>query len=125
LAVRVASTPGLVLEVQNMQGFAVGAWSRGEQVLGRGTNVGDFVTLKLPAPDAEARELVVSPTRAPDFGILSFTVNGRTSETRFDGYAPGVTRADAVSLGTFAPVDGGYEIRIQVSGTHPDSTGAR
>lgn len=125
LATVSATSPGLARELQNMQGFGVDVWSRGEQILCRGAKIGDFVTLSLPAPGVGAREIRVSLTGAPDFGILSFTVNGQNSATTFDGYAPTIIHADEISLGTFASVNGKYEIRVQVSGANPASTGDR
>lgn len=125
LASVTGSSAGLVRETQNMQVFGVDLWSRDAQLLGRGTKVGDFVTLTLPAPDAAPRNVSISLTGAPDFGILSFTVNGQVSPTTFDGYATSVIHADEISLGTFTPVNGQYEIKVQVSGTNPSSTGNR
>lgn len=120
-----ASSPGLVRETQNMDEFGVNVWSRGEQLLGRGTKVGDFVTFSLPASHAGRREILVSLTGAPDFGTLVFTVNGQRAPARFDGYAPGVVHPKEISLGSFAPAGGKYEIRIEVTGANPASTGNR
>ncbi len=66
LATVTASSAGLVYETQNMQTFGLDTWSRDAQLLGRGTKVGDFVTLSIPAPDSAPRSVIVSGTRAPD-----------------------------------------------------------
>jgi autotransporter-associated beta strand protein len=125
LATVVGTSAGLARETQNMQGFGFDVWSRGEQLLGRGTKVGDFITLSIPAPDNAPHEIRVALTQAADFGRLSFTVNGQASAAVFDGYATSVLHAADLSLGTFTPVDGKYEIRVQVSGTNPSATGNR
>ena len=124
-AALIHATPGLVHEMQDMQVFGVGLWSSGKQLLGRGTKIGDALTLRIPAPDQKPHALSATFTKAPDYGTLRFTVNGEESKTRFDGYAPGVTRADKISLGTFTPKDGHYEIKIEVAGSNPAATGSR
>jgi len=120
-----SSTPGMVIEKQGMQVFGIGMWSAGEQVLGRGTAVGNYLTLELPAPDAKRRKLVAGLTRAVDYATLAFTVNGNAADVAFDGYAKSVSHSGDVVLGTFAPVDGKFQIRVEVSGTNPATTGPR
>ena len=117
----IASTPGLVHETQDMRVFGIGLWSRGKQLLVRGTKVGDFITLQVPAPDAKPHELFITATRARDYGILRFTVNGQALKNSFDGYAPDVVPAERLSLGSFTPVDGKYRIKVEVSGANLDS----
>ena len=120
-----SSTAGMVLEKQGMQAFGIGLWSGGEQVLGRGTAVGNQVTLELTAPDAKPRKLIAGLTRAVDYATLSFTVNGKPSDVSFDGFAKSVSHSENVVLGTFTPVDGKFEIRAEVTGTNPATTGPR
>lgn len=120
-----AASSGLVHEAQDMRVFGIGLWSRGKQLLVRGTKPGDFITLQIPAPDTRARELSITATQARDYGILRFTVNGKAAKNTFDGYAPNVVPASKLSLGTFAPVDGKYEIKVEVAGANPDSKDSR
>jgi hypothetical protein len=121
----IATSPGLVHETQDMQVFCIGLWSAGKQLLGRGMKVGDFIILQVPAHDDKPHELFLTLTKASDYGTLGFTVNGHASATAFDGYATGVLPAEKISLGTFTPVDGGYQIKIEVTGSNPDSKGNR
>ncbi len=43
----------------------------------------------------------------------------------YDGYSSAVTHSEEINLGTFTPVDGKFEIKIQVTGTNPATTGNR
>lgn len=81
--------------------------------------------MQVPAPDAKARELSITATQARDYGILRFTVNGKAAKNTFDGYAPNVVPAAKLSLGTVAPVDGKYEIKVEVTGANPESKDSR
>ena len=121
----ISKTSGLVTETQNMEVFSVGTWSGGKQLLGRAGGIGAFVTLRIPAPDNSPRKLILSATQSVDFGTLSFTVNGQPAAAGFDGYAPTVTHAAEVVLGTFQPVDGSFDVRIEVTGTNPAASGSR
>lgn len=124
-AVVVSKSPDIAHEAQDMQEFGVDQWSRGAQILCRGRTPGDLITLKIPAPDASSRSLSVRPTSAPDYGILSFTINGQRSSATFDGYSPDVVPADEIPLGNFRPADGHFEVRIEVTGSNRASTGSR
>ena len=119
------TSPGLVVETQNMETFGVGAWSRGEQLLVKATKAGDFVKLRIPARDGRPRKLVLAATRAPDFGTLSFTVNGKAAAKGFDGYAPTVTHSGDFEIGTFKPEKGFFDLTIKTDGANPASAGAR
>ncbi|MCW1916503.1 DUF2961 domain-containing protein [Luteolibacter sp. GHJ8] len=120
-----AATAGLVHEVQDMRPFGPGKWSRRSQLLVRGGKEGDAVTLRVPAPDAKPRKLLMAATKANDYGVLSFTVNGQKVEKSFDGYAPTVEASGEFELGTFAPVDGAFEVKVELSGTNPAAVGPR
>ncbi len=121
----VEHSPGLITENQDMQVFGFDLWSRGEQLLGRGTKAGDFLVLKIPAPDAAKKRIILQATRANDYAHLSFTVNGTKSLHTFEGYAPSVSPSGDFEIGTFAPVDGHFLIRVEVAGTSPSSVGPR
>lgn len=118
-----ARSEGLVTETQNMQAYGADLWSRGEQLLGRASD-GGFVELEIPVPDNKPRRLLMAATKAPDFGTLSFTVNGKPAPA-FDAYAPDVTHSDEFSLGSFTPENGKLTLRIKVSGTNRATTGPR
>ncbi|WP_035602225.1 glycoside hydrolase family 172 protein [Haloferula sp. BvORR071] len=120
-----SSTAGMVRETQDMQLFGIGMWSSGKQLLVRGTAEENQVTLELPAPDARPKKLIVGATRAADYATLSFTVNDKPAAVRFDGYAKSVSHSGDIELGTFTPVDGKFEIRVEVTGTNPATTGPR
>lgn len=110
---------------QDMDPFGGERWSGGHQLLGKTTAVGDAVEIEFPAPDAQPHQLVLYPTQAPDYAVLRFEVNGQKVAAAFDGYAPDVRPAPAFVLGTFAPRDGQYRVRVEVIGANPAAKGAR
>jgi hypothetical protein len=112
-------------ETQAMDEWGRGNWSDGCQFLGKATKVGNAVELAIPAPDAAPRQIVLYATQAPDYGILSFTVNGKPSAAVFDGYASSVHPGGEVALGLFTPEQGVFRLRVTVSGANPLSRGAK
>jgi hypothetical protein len=110
---------------QGMEPFGADRWSGGAQLLIRPNRVGDFVEIQVPSPDDASRELVLYATRAPDYGILRFSINGQDVAAPFDGYAQDVRPAEPIFLGMFAPRAGTYTLRVTVAGANPAATGAK
>jgi len=110
---------------QDMEPFGGQRWSHGAQLLVKATAIGDFVEVELPVPDAAPRMLVLDATQAPDYGTLSFRINGEPCGVAFDGYADQVQPAEPVKLGVFKPQAGRFVLRAEVAGANPKSSGAR
>jgi hypothetical protein len=121
----VATSPGLPVQPQDMDPFGGDRWSGGHHLLAKASEVGDFLEIEIPAPDRLPRKLTIRATQAPDFGILAFKVNEKPVTAKFDGYAPDVRPGKELDLGTFAPRDGHYRLRIELDGTNPAATGSR
>jgi hypothetical protein len=118
----VAHSPGLVVEPQNMR-YTEGLWSTNTHLLIRGKQVGDYVELSIPAPGNTPRRLTLYATKAYDYGILKFTVNGIPVEDAFDGYARSPEPFGPISLGVFTPEDGKLVLCAEIAGTNPASGG--
>lgn len=106
---------------QNMDPFDAKRWSDGAQLLAVPKAVGDYVELRMPAPDAAARQILLYATQAPDYGQLRFSINGQAVPKIFDGYAPDVRPAKVINLGMFTPQDGAFILRVEVVGTNPSA----
>ena len=110
---------------QDLAPFDGQRWSNGRHLLGKTTAVGDAVEIEFAAPDAARRKLVLYATQAPDYATLRFRVNGQEVPATFDGYAPNVQPAAAFVLGTFAPRDGKFTLRLEIAGANPAANGAK
>ena len=110
---------------QDMDPFGGERWSNGRQLLGKTTAVDESVEIEWSAPDAASHKLVLHATQAPDYGTLRFEVNGKTVGSTLDGYANSVQPSPDFVLGTFAPQNGKYQLRIAIAGANPASKGAR
>ena len=108
-----------------MEPFGGDRWSNGRQLLGKAKAIGDSTVVEWPAPDSAPRKLVLYATKAPDYGMLQFSVNGQEVPMFFDGYASSVQPAPAFHLGVFSPRDGKFTLRIYTLPANPAATGAR
>ena len=120
----VDQSPGLVAETQDLHAVGNG-WSADAQLFVRAQRAGDFVEVAIPATGPGARRIVLHATRAPDYGSLRFTVNGKAAEVAFDGYAAKPAPTEPLNLGVHEPKDGRFILRAEVVGTNPASTGAK
>jgi hypothetical protein len=116
--------PGIVAEAQDLRAIGNG-WSGDAQLFVRAREVGDFVEVAIPAKEPGARKIVLHATRAPDYGMLRFAVNGKAAEVTFDGYAVKPAPTGPIDLGVHEPKDGKFMLRAEVIGANPASTGPK
>ena len=120
----VDQTPGIVAEAQDLTSIGNG-WSGDAQLFVRAQKVGDFVELAVPAKEPGSRKVVLYATRASDYGMLRFSVNGKAAKATFDGYAEKPAPKGPINLGVHEPKDGKFILRAEVIGANPASTGEK
>jgi hypothetical protein len=119
-----AKSFGLITENQSMLPFT-GTWSGNAQLLIRGQKIGDFVELTIPATGDAPRRVTLYATRARDYGILKFSINGQPIDEPFDGYTQIPTPSGPIALGIFTPKDGQLILRAELTGTNEKTDGAK
>ena len=117
-------TPELAAEVQSLERIGDG-WSSAAQLFVRAKAVGDYVEVAVPAEGTGAKRIVLHATRASDYGVLRFSVNGKTVESTFDGYAESPAPSGPIDLGVHEPRDQKFVLRAEVIGANPASTGPK
>lgn len=76
-------------------------WSNKSQLWWHGGNPGDTLNLKFVMPARGRFKITASLTRAADYGMINFLVNGQKSGVTFNGYIPSGVETRKVILGTF------------------------
>jgi hypothetical protein len=102
-----------------------GEWSGDAQLLVRGNRPGDFIELRIPAPEKGPKKLTLYATKSWDYGILRFSVNGRQAGADYDAYSPKVILTGPIELGTFEPKNGQFILRVEVVGGNSESKNAK
>ena len=69
---------------------------------------GDYVLFRFENLAKVRQHIILYLTKANDFGMLSFTVNGQLSPVAYDGYAVRKSFRSWVDIGEFMPNDDGF-----------------
>jgi hypothetical protein len=111
---------------QDMSEFQDGKWSGDAQLWARPPKAGAWADLELPAPAAGKYEVIVYLTKARDYGIVQFHLDGKELGKPIDGFEPEkVVSTGPLSLGTVELKKGPAVLRVEVTGSNPRSVGLR
>lgn len=117
-----ASARGGRLQSQDMRGFGAG-WSDDRQLFWAARRRGATLILTVPVLTDARYGIDLWLTRAPDFGRLTFQIDGESLAEVFDGYATRVETGQPLRIGIAALRTGQHTITIRVSGRNPASKG--
>lgn len=123
--VPVTTSPSIRFDKQSMLAFTESTWSNGTQMLCIGGNPGDSVKFEFAGLDNRLYKLLLYVTKASDYGIVSFAVNGKKTNIQFDGYDTKVILSEPINLGTFIPENGKLTLGITIEGTNIKSVGEK
>jgi hypothetical protein len=111
---------------QDMSEFPYGKWSGEAQLWGRPEKKGEWADLELPVAADGTYKVQVYLTRARDYGVVQFHLDGKPAGKPFDGFEPEkVLHSDAIDLGTVELKKGTATLRIEVVDTNAKSVGVR
>ncbi len=96
------------------------SWSGGAQLSFNATAAGQSATLSFPVTATADYQLGLAITKATNYGIVSFTLDGTSIGGSFDGYANKVHNTH-LPLGTRKLTSGTHTITITTTGTNPAS----
>jgi len=97
------------------------AWSGGAQLWWMDAEPGEALELGFPVEEAGTYDLRAAFTKAHDYGIMDFYVNGEKVEGPYDFYNDGVVVTPETSLGVFELKRGQNVFKVQITGVNPDA----
>jgi hypothetical protein len=114
----VAKSPGVEADAQG--GFGPELWSGQQQFWIRAKKIGDFVELKIPAPNIKALKIILHATKSWDYAIVRLSVNGQVPKPDIDlcSGERKVLATGPIDLGVFTPVDGSFVLRVEIVGAN-------
>ncbi|HAL70164.1 MAG TPA: hypothetical protein DCP71_00105 [Verrucomicrobiales bacterium] len=102
---------------QNMGGFKGGQWSGGKHLWWTGGKVGSTLKISFQVAEAGKKKVYAAFTKAPDYGIVSFKVNGNSSALGpVDLYDPGVVNSAEQLIGEFEFTPGEQTLEVMIDG---------
>jgi hypothetical protein len=107
-------------------GFFDGQWSGDSQLWVRPPKQGEWIDLELPVPGDGRYHVIVYLTKARDYGIVQFHLNGKPIGKPIDCFEPDrVVRTGPVDLGEVELKKGNATMRVEVVGTNKKAEGLR
>jgi hypothetical protein len=111
---------------QDMGFFSDGQWSGDSQLWVRPPKQGEWVDLELPVAADGRYHVIVYLTKARDYGVIQFHLDGKPIGKPIDCFEPDrVIRTEAIDLGEVELKKDGTPMRVQVVGTNEKSAGLR
>ena len=123
------STGGGTATAQPMENFVRGNWnwSGGGQLWWTGGKPGDRLDLTLPVPAPGTYEVQIVLTKAPDYAMLKFLLDGKPLDPVFDGFSPpgaGVIHSPVLTLTKTDLPAGDHRLTLEITGANPEATKA-
>jgi hypothetical protein len=110
---------------QDMRPWNESQWSHDRQLLCHARD-GGFVELAVDFPRAAgANHLHIYFTRAPDFGIVEVSLDGKKVGSRFDAFGERVVPSGKIDFGVVQLTSGPHRVRFTATGRNPASTDYR
>lgn len=105
---------------QDLRRYSQGTWSGAAHLWWTGAKPGDSLELALPVAKEGVYRLGAGFTKAIDYGMFDFALDGQALEGPLDFYNNGVVHTGTLSLGkALALAPGEHLLRITVKGANP------
>jgi len=89
-------------------------WSGRAQALFENFTPDARMTLRFEIPESATYDVSTVFTRAPDFGVYEFSIDGRRLGERQDGFAPAIERSQPTALGAVDLAEGSHTFTLTV-----------
>ncbi|MCP5558692.1 MAG: c-type cytochrome [Verrucomicrobiaceae bacterium] len=110
------------VRTQGMTRFSSGKWSGGAHLWWTDAKPGDKLTLNFNAAKAGRQKVSAVFTKAPDYGIITITLDGKpTSIREYDLYDPQVIPSGAETLGEFDLAAGAHTLEVTITGSNANA----
>ena len=106
------------LAIQHMGHFKDGTWKNDDHLWWTGAKPGDKLGIALPVKKTGKYELSVVLTKARDYAIVRFHVDGKKAGEPVDLYNPKVISTEPISLGTHELNEGEHKLTVEIIGAN-------
>lgn len=116
-----ASVSGGETVVQKMDAFPLATWENNDQLFWTGAKVGDKMELATKVDAAGKYRLQVVLTKAPDYGIVQFALDGKKVGGQIDVYSKWIGTTPPIPLGDFELTAGKHTLTVTLVGKNQKS----
>ena len=104
---------------QDMSSFGRDRWSGNSQLWWTGATPDDVLDLELPVAVTGRYQIDVCMTKAVDYGVVQFRIDGKLIDGPLDLFNPGVASTGPLTLGTRELTAGRHRLSIEIVGANP------
>jgi hypothetical protein len=109
------------VSAQDMRSYTAGKWENDDQLWWQGAHPGDKLTIALPVKAAGKHRIDLKLTKAKDYGIVQFYLDGKKIGQQVDLYnTPDVTVA-SMTLGVHDLTAGEHKLTVEIVGANPQA----
>ncbi|NUQ63083.1 MAG: DUF2961 domain-containing protein [Pirellulales bacterium] len=106
------------VQTQKLTQFPGGKWQNDDHLWWTGANPGDKLVLSLPVKQAGSQEVCVVLTKARDYGMVQFYLDGKKAGDPIDLYNPEVVPTEPISLGVHDLSEGEHKLGVEIVGAN-------
>ncbi len=115
---KVLGKPRGNVQSQDMAGFGAGKWNKDDQLWWTGAGPGDKLDIVLKVEKSGTYRTSVTLTKAIDYAIVQFYVDGQKAGQPIDLYNDGVIPTGPIELGTFKLDQGDHKVTVEIVGAN-------
>jgi len=101
---------------QSTEFFVTGKWSKNGHMFAFKTSQQDWIDFELPSSETANYEILVFLTKAKDYGVLNFFINGKKADVQSDLYSSEIVSTGPILLGTFPLHRKNNILRLEITG---------
>jgi hypothetical protein len=105
-------------QIQDTSDWPDGTWKDNDQLWWVGAKPGDKLDIALPVKEQGECGVSVILTKANNYGIVQFYINGKKAGTPIDLYGEKVTNTEPMALGTFELPAGEQKLTVEIVGAN-------
>jgi len=114
--------PRGALSIQNMDNWQGSKWFENKQLWWTGARPGDELKIKIKVEKSGRQKFVVGMTKAIDYGIVQFSIDGKNVGEPIDLFNDGVIHTGMMTIGTIDLPAGEHVLGVKITGKNPKST---
>jgi hypothetical protein len=107
------------VQTQGMKQYGAGVWTNDDHLWWTGAGPGDTLDLGVKVGKAGTYEVSVTLTKAVDYGVVQFRLDGRKLGGPVDLYNDGVVKTPVIALGAAALKAGDHVLQVEIVGANP------
>ncbi|MBN2580655.1 MAG: DUF2961 domain-containing protein [Pirellulales bacterium] len=115
---KVLSVSRGAVQLQEMDGWKDGKWKDDDQLWWTHARPGAKLNLALPVKEEGHYKISVVLTKAPDYAVVQFFVDGEKAGEPIDLYNEKVTNTEPIALGTFELSAGEHQLTVEITGAN-------